>query len=100
MEDAVCVGVGAVEPTRLYVSPSGNYNAQYNTLATAKFQLAIKAPSDEEFGPDFTTAIKKLEDLQGRVAKYNDRHYLIVGGEDGSKAIKLSAASFEKKVRV
>ena len=90
--------VGVVQPTRLYVSPTGNYNAQFNTLATAKFQLTIVAPTDPDFGPDFATTISKLETLQGLVAKFDDRRYLIVGETDGSKGIKVSAPVFEKKV--
>ena len=57
MEDAVCLVVGVVQPARLYVSPTGNYNAQFNTLATAKFQLTIAAPSDPDFGLDVATTI-------------------------------------------
>ncbi|KAK2464616.1 hypothetical protein APHAL10511_003368, partial [Amanita phalloides] len=72
-EDAVLIVVGIILPQKLFVSPIGNYNPQFEMqFKSSKFQLLLGPPSDTNFGPDFVTALNKLEKLQGLVSHTDD----------------------------
>lgn len=96
-EPAICVIVGEVAEHKLYVSPVGNYNPTYNTLAASKFQLTLSRPVDLDFGPDFGTAVKNLETLQRATAFGEDCRFLILA-EGNQESLRLSTPVFEMRV--
>jgi hypothetical protein len=98
-EDAVLVVVGTVEPERLYVTPTGNFNPQFDMdFQKSKFQLSLRRPSDPDFGPDFDAAVEKLKKLQTAIGRTNSHRYLVLH-QGGDIIIRLSAPMFELRVR-
>ncbi|EFI28517.1 hypothetical protein CC1G_14049 [Coprinopsis cinerea okayama7 len=90
--------VGVVSPSRLHVTPGGNWNPKYNELKKAKFQFTLVPPDpDSSFHPHFALALEKLRTLQGRVAQTTgNRKYLLVE-EDGIPGIRLNQDMFEPR---
>ncbi|RDB26253.1 hypothetical protein Hypma_006072 [Hypsizygus marmoreus] len=70
--DAFCVVVGQVSEHRLNTTPIGTYNPSYNAVTSAKFQLTLTRPNDEDFGLDFARALAALNECQKAVATGQD----------------------------
>ncbi|KAG6836577.1 hypothetical protein H0H93_006533 [Arthromyces matolae] len=98
--EAVCVLVAEISQSKLYTDSLGNYNPQYNTLPTAKYQLTLTEPMQEPFKKDFALALETIERLQQQIATGNDNRYLLVSsGAAGGKVdgIRLSAPIAEPR---
>ncbi|KAG6836741.1 hypothetical protein H0H93_003965 [Arthromyces matolae] len=99
--DAVCVIIGEVSDSKLFTDPLGNYNPEYNKLATAKYQLSLISPSEPVLADDFKVAMKNLACVQDEVAVGTDNRYFLIRteGSDDHDAIRLSAVIAEPRTR-
>ncbi|KAF8055153.1 hypothetical protein FPV67DRAFT_1367531, partial [Lyophyllum atratum] len=97
VNDAVCIVVGLVSSNKLFTTPGGNYNAEFNTFSTAKFQLTLLSPDDPDFGPDYPVALDNLASCQRATATGNDHRYLILESGPGNRSLRLSAPMMESR---
>ncbi|RDB28621.1 hypothetical protein Hypma_015882 [Hypsizygus marmoreus] len=91
VEEAYCIVVGEVSDHKLYTSPIGSYNPNFNTFTTAKFQLTLLAPDDVDFAPDFERALTALFECQKAIAIGEDMRYFIIEDVPGRRSLRFSA---------
>jgi hypothetical protein len=82
--------VGTVSENKLWVSPTGNYNPKFNEVATSKFQLTLKQPTDNDFTQDWQLTIQALASIQSIIASSNDCRYFMIN-DSGKSALRVSA---------
>ncbi|KAF8067620.1 hypothetical protein FPV67DRAFT_1764371, partial [Lyophyllum atratum] len=97
ISEAVCIVVGEVSEHKLYTSTVGNYNPDYNTLPTAKFQLTLVEPSDVHFAPDYSRAWNAIGVIEDTIATGDDQRYLRVT-EGSQNSLRLSSPLMEARV--
>ncbi|KAJ3572997.1 hypothetical protein NP233_g2710 [Leucocoprinus birnbaumii] len=96
-EPTTCTVVGFIEKDRLYASPIGNHNPQYDRpFSASKFQMTVSCPRSEgELRKDWVAAITVLEKLQSGIGKTSTYRYLLEG-DKRPPSIRLGAHIFEK----
>ncbi|KAG6848763.1 hypothetical protein H0H93_014331, partial [Arthromyces matolae] len=82
--EAVCVIIGEVSDERLFTNPLGNYNPQFNKLATAKYQLSLTCPAEPVLADDFKNTLRNLSAIQDGVGAGLDNQYFLIR-MDGSQ---------------
>ena len=97
-EEAICVVVGVVSETRFKMGPTGNYNPEFNKLTDAKYTFVMDEPKNPDFRPDWSTAIKALEEAENLIHGSKDHRYFIekIGN---LRSLRLSARVLQEKVR-
>lgn len=98
-QNAVVSVVGKILEDNFNCSAIGNFtnsNRSYDTLQSAKFQLMLEKPEKTPFETDFSTAIRKLTELQNLTAVTKERRNLIL--EDGAEThLRFSKNVFEER---
>ncbi|KAG9225265.1 hypothetical protein CCMSSC00406_0007096 [Pleurotus cornucopiae] len=97
MEPLELVIVGQVSHSVSHLDPLGNFSAQFDNMARAKFAFEIELPTNPAFTADYYKAVSTLRRLQRDAAKSSDVRHLLVDGTTNSN-IKFTAPLFRRKL--
>lgn len=101
IEPILNVVVGRVSADKVYLATHGNFNPSFGdpmgSVGNAKLQFSLECPlGDPDFEPDFNTAWRHLEDVQGRIATTTSRRYLLQNS--GVKSMRMSFPLWQEMV--